>query len=58
MTNHVGMTGVTVSRLNPSGMVRVNGRELAATTREGPLESGIGVRVIDENQFGIVVIRE
>jgi len=53
--NRVGMTGVALSDLRPSGKVEVDGELLEVMTEGEYIEKGDGVRIISEDGMGIVV---
>ncbi|MBN1404738.1 MAG: NfeD family protein [Opitutales bacterium] len=50
-----GAVGRTVTRLNPSGQVMVEGRMLEALSRDGLIEAGVEVRIVSDDSFRVVV---
>lgn len=51
----VGATGVVLTRMTPSGSVRVNGRRFEARSRSGFLEAGTTVEVVERDAFRLLV---
>jgi membrane-bound ClpP family serine protease len=54
----VGMEGVTLTILAPSGKVEIEGRPYTAKSEEGFLEKGVPVRVLRTETFKIIVERK
>jgi membrane-bound serine protease (ClpP class) len=55
MENLVGKEGVTLTRLTPSGKVRIDGREHVARSQGGFLDAGTPVRVVRSEVFNLIV---
>jgi membrane-bound serine protease (ClpP class) len=53
-----GTEGVAATRLNPSGLVLVQGRSLEAISRDGLIEEGAAVVVVGDDPFRIAVRRK
>ena len=53
----VGKSGVTVTRLNPIGTVRIDGKTYEASSRSGMLPQGTDVTVTAQDNFRILVER-
>ncbi len=51
----IGAEGVVLTRMTPSGAVRVNGRRYEARSRTGFLESGTTVKVVERDAFRLLV---
>ena len=51
----VGRTGETLTRLNPSGRVSVDGRSYEACSRDGYIEAHAPVRVVGRDQFKLII---
>lgn len=51
----VGAQGETLSKLVPSGAVKVNGRRYEAICKSGYLEAGVPVEVVSRDAFRLVV---
>lgn len=53
--NLVGMEGVTLTILAPSGKVDINGQDHTASALDGFLEKGVPVRVVRTETFKLIV---
>ncbi len=53
--SRVGQEGVTVTRLNPTGVVRIDGRQYEASSRRGMLAPETEVRVVAQDNFRVIV---
>jgi len=53
----IGMTGTTVSALDPAGQVRVRGEIWNASSSEGTIETGTDVRVVGRKGLTLIVRR-
>lgn len=51
----LGKTGTTVTRLNPSGKIHVNGRNYEAFSQDGYIEAGESVKVISQDSFKLII---
>lgn len=51
----VGAEGIVLTRMTPSGAVRVNGHRYEARSRSGFLETGTTVRVVERDAFRLLV---
>lgn len=56
-TTMLGEEGTAKSRLDPDGAVGVHGERWEATAREGPIEAGEAVRVVDRDGLHLTVER-
>ncbi|HNX05483.1 MAG TPA: NfeD family protein [Opitutales bacterium] len=54
----VGTIGKTLTRLNPSGLVMVQGRRLEAISRDGMIEENADIVVVADDPFRIAVKRK
>ncbi len=52
-----GSKGRSLTRLNPSGLVEVEGRSLEALSRDGMIEEGAEVEIISDDSFRVLVRR-
>lgn len=53
----VGQTGKAATRMNPSGLVLIDGKRYEAISREGLIEAGVEISVVSDDPFRIVVER-
>ena len=51
----VGARGKTLTRLNPTGMVLIDGKRHEAFSRDGYLDSGNEVEVVDRDNFRLII---
>ena len=51
----VGTKGKAVTRLNPTGLVLIGERRLEAISRDGMIDEGTDVEVINDDPFRVVV---
>ncbi len=51
----IGESGQTLTRLNPTGMVLINGKNYEAFSRDGYIEKNESVRVIDRDNFKLII---
>ena len=52
-----GTKATTATRLNPTGLVLVDGRRLEAISRDGLIEEGTEVVIVNDDPFRVVVAR-
>ena len=53
-----GTVAKTATRLNPTGLVLVNGKRLEAISRDGLIEEGAEVVIVNDDPFRVVVARK
>jgi membrane-bound ClpP family serine protease len=53
----VGTVGKAITRLNPTGLVMVGERRLEAISREGLIEEGTEIVIVNDDPFRVVVAR-
>lgn len=51
----IGMTGTTVTRLNPSGKVEIEGKHFEAYSEDGYLDPGASVVVRAKDDFKLII---
>ena len=51
----VGKEGITLTRLNPSGRVRVDGQSYQAQSLDGYIEAGHSIRVSSQDNFKLII---
>lgn len=51
----IGKEGETYTRLNPTGIVLIDGKQYEAFSQEGLLEKGASIRVVNQDAFRIIV---
>jgi membrane-bound serine protease (ClpP class) len=51
----VGKSGLTLTRLNPSGRVEIEGQTYEAQARDGYLEAGTAITVISQDDFKLII---
>lgn len=51
----VGKSGETLTRLNPTGMVEIEGRPYEAFSQDGLLDRGQSVEVVSKDNFRLIV---
>ena len=51
----IGKEGVTLTRLNPSGKVSINGKNYEAHSRDGFIENKYEISVVDQDNFKLIV---
>jgi len=51
----IGTQGVTLTTMAPSGMIQVGDRKYEAFSRSGLLEKGQSIRVIDRDNFRLII---
>ncbi len=51
----VGKEGITLTRLNPSGTVRVDGQSYQAQSLDGYIEAGHSIRVSSQDNFKLII---
>lgn len=51
----IGKRGRTLTRLNPSGRVEIEGRTYEAQARDGFLEAGVAVTVLAHDNFKLII---
>ena len=51
----VGTKGKAVTRLNPTGLVMIGARRLEAISRDGMIDEGTEVEVVNDDPFRVVV---
>ena len=51
----VGKEGITLTRLNPSGTVRVDGQSYQAQSLDGYIEEGHSIRVSSQDNFKLII---
>ena len=51
----VGKAGKTLTRLNPSGRVEIEGRTYEAQARDGYLEAGVAITVCSQDNFKLII---
>ena len=51
----IGQTGTTLTRLNPSGSIEVDGRNYEALSQDGYIESGQSVKVVSQDSFKLII---
>lgn len=56
--NVVGQSGKTITALAPSGYVQIGGKQYEAFSRAGFVEAGAAVKVIDADNFRLIVTLE
>ena len=57
LVSMVGMTGAALSTLNPRGQVRVGGEIWAASSSDGTIPAGKGVRIVHQEGLRLIVER-
>jgi len=50
-------TGTAATRLNPTGLVLIDGKRLEAISRDGLIEEGAKIEVVSDDPFRLVVKR-
>lgn len=53
-----GTVATTATRLNPTGLILVNGKRLEAISRDGLIEEGAEVVIVNDDPFRVVVARK
>lgn len=56
--NLIGLEGVTLTILAPSGKVEINGKTFTASAQDGFLDKGDQVRVVRSETFKLIVARK
>jgi len=51
----IGFEGVTLTTMAPSGMIRIGDRKYEAFSRSGLLEKGQSIRVVDRDNFRLII---
>ena len=51
----VGKEGIALTRLNPTGMVRVDGQSYQAQSSYGYIEAGHSIRVSSQDNFKLII---
>ena len=51
----IGMSGETLTRLNPTGMILINGKNYEAFSRDGYIAKNESVRVIGRDNFQLII---
>ncbi|NCG09147.1 MAG: hypothetical protein GWO81_06220 [Verrucomicrobia bacterium] len=51
----VGKSGLTLTRLNPSGRVEIEGHTYEAQARDGYLEAGVAITVLSQDNFKLII---
>ena len=51
----VGKKGITLTRLNPSGRVRIDGQSYQAQSSDGYIEAGHSIRVSSQDNFKLII---
>jgi len=51
----VGKEGIALTRLNPSGRVRVDGQSYQAQSSDGYIEAGHSIRVSSQDNFKLII---
>ncbi len=51
----IGKCGKTLTRLNPSGRVEIEGHTYEAQARDGYLEAGVAVTVLSQDNFKLII---
>ena len=51
----IGMTGQALTRLNPSGMVAIDGKQYEASSQDGYIEQNQSVRVVARDSFKLII---
>ena len=57
LASMLGMTGEVISTLNPRGQVRVAGEIWAASSSDGTIPAGKGVRIVHQEGLRLIVDR-
>jgi membrane-bound serine protease (ClpP class) len=53
----LGTKGTTLTRLNPTGLVMVNGKRLEAISRDGLIEENTDIVIVNDDPFRVAVKR-
>ncbi|MEM8867698.1 MAG: NfeD family protein [Verrucomicrobiota bacterium] len=51
----IGQTGKTLTRLNPSGMVSINGQKYEAFSQDGYVDRGQAITVLNRDNFRLII---
>lgn len=54
----LGKTGEAITPLTPTGMIRIDHRQIEAASKSGRIERGETVEVIGEDNFRVLVVRK
>jgi membrane-bound serine protease (ClpP class) len=54
----VGTTGKAITRLNPTGLILVGEKRLEAISRDGLIDEGAEVTIVNDDPFRVVVTRK
>jgi len=54
----LGQGGEAITPLSPTGMIRIGDRQLEAASKSGRIERGESVKVIGEDNFRVLVVRQ